>query len=750
MTAVLASLKNRLRQVLKKIFPVRILVVFYKHVWKGFCIYKQFRKEYGDDVKFVSCTPLGTGDYYIHGQFFDAWCKKNNVTNYVTIVGGNAEKNVLGLFPYINKKYVKLGWDSGYPLLAHLLVFLGVDKPDVEIFHHIAKFGTAGYTENLWMTWFLMGYKDLSQTDFYKYYGYELPNNVEKVQPHFTDSEERIDHIFEANNLIPGKTVLIAPYSTGLGSLVQGFWDTIVKELNYRGFTVCTNCFGDEQPLEGTVPLALPYKDSVPFLNKAGYFMGIRCGICDIISSSTCKKFIIHTYYAQHWPNGNSIPYTGLNNMGLCMDAIEYELAPGNVNMYEIQNQILIKMGLRPKQQKKAKTIRIKFVDVPPDFDPERHWITRTLRKRYNVVFSDTPEFLFYSVFGIEFDQYQNCVKIFFTGEDTIPNFNECDYAMCHDHITFGDRYIRADIGERYGKPIGALMPDWIKTGIDSDLWINSSVIDIRRGIQDRSIVSKELLDRKFCNFVYSNDVFGEGAVLRKQFCLELMKYRHVDCPGRILTNMKDGIPLRWGIKDGRDSIAENWAVSKLEFIKNYKFTIAFENLSVPGHTTEKLIHPLYAYSVPIYWGNPEVVKDFNPKAFINCNDYGNDFRRIIKRIIELDNDDEQYLEMLRQPPMQPDFDFDQDKKAEEFLYHIIQKGNKPYTKCSLAFSAANISRNSYRELLPLRQELERIHNSDSWKAMSVLWRFSNTPVGQVFKSIFHSMMRFYRRMKSH
>lgn len=743
------GMKNVLYKRLKRICFIRILVVFYKHVWKGFRVYTQIRNKYGDDIKIVSCTPLGTGDYYIHGMFFDEWCKKNNVTDYVTIYGGNAEKKVLDLFPYINDKRVKLAWaDDSYSSLVHFLVFLGADQPDVEIFHHIAKFGTFGYTENLWMTWFLMGYKNLSQTDFYQYYGYGLPDTVKMVLPEFSDDEDRINRIFEKNHLIPGKTVLIAPYSTGLGSITPDFWDTIVKELDYYGYTVCTNCFGDERPLEGTTPLSLSYKDSVPFLNKAGVFMGIRSGLCDIISSSTCKKIIIHTKYAQHWPDGNSLPYTGLNNMGICKDAIEYELEYNNANKYMIQDQILIKMGIRSKKQRKTKTIRIKFVDVPPDFDPERHWITRTLRKRYNVVFSDLPEFLFYSVFGLEFDQYQNCVKIFFTGEDTIPNFNECDYAMCHDRITFGDRYIRADIGERYGRPIGTLQPDWIKTGIESDLWLNSSIIDIGRGIQDRSIVSEELLNRKFCNFVYSNDVFGEGAILRKQFCLELMKYRHVDCPGRILTNMENGIPLRWGVKDGKDSIAENWAVSKLEFIKNYKFTIAFENIAVPGHTTEKLIHPLYAYSVPIYWGDPEVVKDFNPKAFINCNDYGNDFKKIIKRIIELDNDDKQYLEMLRQPPMQPGFDFKQDEKAEQFLYHIIQKGNKPFTKCSLTFSAANISRNSYRELIPLRQELNRIYNSDSWKTMSVLWRFSDTRTGHGFKKVFHNTVNLAKHMK--
>ena len=87
------------------------------------------------------------------------------------------------------------------------------------------------------------------------------------------------------------------------------------------------------------------------------------------------------------------------------------------------------------------------------------------------------------------------------------------------------------------------------------------------------------------------------------------------------------------------------------------------------------------AFSIPIYWGNPLVTKDFNPKAFINCNDYDNDFDAVIERIKELDNDPDKYLAMLRENPMQPDFDFDQNKKFEQWLINIIEKGNQPFNK---------------------------------------------------------------------
>lgn len=714
------KVKTILINKLKKINLIGIALVFYTSVWRGYKEYCRLKEKHGN-VPIVSPTSKGTGDFYIFGLYFPQWLKRNVVEDYILIAGGMAEARTLKLFPqwYQAEKCEILNWEE-YTYLIHMRVFWGANKSDIHIFHHIANFG-GEHTHYLWITWWLMGYKGLSQMDFYMLHGFKLSLDTQPEIPAFDQDNQKIERIFRCKHLKVGKTVLISPYSTGNGSLPREFWNKIIYELKKNGYSVCTNCFGKEEELPNTTRLVLNYKELVPFLNRAGYAMGIRSGFFDIISSSTCKKIVVHTYYANYWPAGCSISYTGIKHMGICEESSEYQIDSEGNNIPLIYRLILDELGIVAVRRKK--TIRIKFVDVPPDFNKEKIWITRILKEKYDVEFSDNPEFLFYSVFGLTFDKYKNCVKIFFTGEDTLPNFNECDYAMCHDRLQLGERYIRADVGERYGTPIGDLSPDWIERGININGWINSSLIDVKKGLQDRSIVSEKLLNRKFCNFIYSNENFGEGAVLRKRFCQELMKYRRVDCPGRVLNNMKGGLGIRWTVKDGHDSIADNWTATKLEFIKNYKFTIAFENTAIPGHTTEKLIHPFYAYSIPIYWGNPDVVADFNPKAFINCNNYNNDWRAVCKRIKELDQDDEQYLEMLRQPPMQPNFDFNSEEKAKQFLYNIVEKGCKPYTKSSLAFTAPNVARNSYRELMEIK-------TSNSWKVARRIQAFLGTKWG--------------------
>lgn len=310
--------------------------------------------------------------------------------------------------------------------------------------------------------------------------------------------------------------------------------------------------------------------------------------------------------------------------------------------------------------KKREEIIRLNFCDMWKGFDVHNNFFVDIAKKYFaGYEISNTPDFLIYSCFGINHHKYYDCVKLFFTNEAIAPNFNECDYAIGFDQIDFGDRYIR--------KPV------WFPDNTDCPKGCN--------------LTREEALNRKFCNFIYSNEKDGNAATMRKEFAKALMKYKHIDCPGKVLNNMKEAIEPREG----------DWKKGKLDFIKNYKFTIAFENSNYPGYTTEKMLDPLSAHSIPIYWGNPDVAKDFNEKAFINCNGYETQFEKIIERIIEIDNDDDLYMNMLNAEPMQDSFDINEREKMDEFIYRVFKNGNKPFNKDPRRFakrmSIENLSR---------------------------------------------------------
>lgn len=151
------------------------------------------------------------------------------------------------------------------------------------------------------------------------------------------------------------------------------------------------------------------------------------------------------------------------------------------------------------------------------------------------------------------------------------------------------------------------------------------------------------------------------------------MQYKKVDCPGMVLHNMDtDELPSRW---------SKNSYQGKVNFIRKYKFTIAFEKCLMDGYTTEKLIQPFMAGSIPIYYGNPLVAEEFNRNAFIDCNVFDNDFDAVIEEIKRIDNDSELAKYMILQSPVRSDYDFAWEEHLLDFLTGIVENGRKYYDR---------------------------------------------------------------------
>lgn len=249
-----------------------------------------------------------------------------------------------------------------------------------------------------------------------------------------------------------------------------------------------------------------------------------------------------------------------------------------------------------------SKVLKVKFVDFPAN--DMRDITMPILEKNFECVEeSDNPDFVFYSVFGYEHLKY-DCVRIFWTGENLQPDFNVCDYAIGFGHMNFEDRYRRIPLYYFYD-------------------------LDYERAINKHLISEEEILKKdRFCNFIYSN---GNAEAPREEFFKLLSKYKRVDSAGRFMNNV--GEPIE----------------DKFEFQRNYKFSIAFENSSSSGYTTEKILQAFAAGTIPIYWGNPRVAEDFNQNAFINCHAF-NSFEDVVNKVMEIDKDDEVFRTYLRQP----------------------------------------------------------------------------------------------------
>lgn len=282
--------------------------------------------------------------------------------------------------------------------------------------------------------------------------------------------------------------------------------------------------------------------------------------------------------------------------------------------------------------------IKVSFSDFwggfnydPTKFKGGDNTLFEILSERYDIEISDNPDFLIFSVFGNNYQKY-NCKKIFYTGENIRPDYTKCDYSLSFDYV---------DDDRNYRFPLSAMI-----------LYENGIKDKFPKVINMDKIKSEKT---KFCNFVFSN----ASATLRNTLMSELSKYKKVDSGGRALNNIGYFVD------------------NKLDFLNQYKFTIAFENSEHDGYTTEKIVHPKLVNSIPLYYGNPLVSKDWNTKSFISLYDF-EDMYDMIEYIKEVDNDDDLYYKILQEPHFKDD-DLTPDLKISNLLdfFDTIFKNKK-------------------------------------------------------------------------
>jgi len=271
-------------------------------------------------------------------------------------------------------------------------------------------------------------------------------------------------------------------------------------------------------------------------------------------------------------------------------------------------------------------------------------FVIRTLfaDQKYEFQLSDDPDYVIYFA-SLDacppgkhpYDPQNDHIKIFVSWEPPTPDdLNQYDwlFTWVYDDLLGNPRHLRVPYHYYFGSQYRLSQPrDW-----------------------DRVFSQKT----KFCNFIYSRDV-----EVRNEFMRRLNRYKRVDSPGRCCRNMV--MPLAHAGK----------SYKPIDFLRSYKFTISFENSSIVGYTTEKICESMYADSIPIYWGNPWIGRDFNADSFVHVYDksalqhprFGMDYQEpdysispsetlsesmdvVIERIIQLDNDDALYAGMLRQP----------------------------------------------------------------------------------------------------
>ena len=273
------------------------------------------------------------------------------------------------------------------------------------------------------------------------------------------------------------------------------------------------------------------------------------------------------------------------------------------------------------------KTIRVKFLDFAKVHPLSRWPYYELLTKHYDVCECDNPDYVIDLGDQFHHHWYDHCVKILFEQENNHADFNTHDYVVGFDDLSFGDRYLRI--------PLFARWPSWYE-------YVNRPIL-----------TDEELLGRKFCSIVVSNGWMGES--VRRDFFQKLSKYKPVASGGR--WNNTVGGPV----------------TNKVDFCRQYKFHLAFENAAGVGYTTEKILDAFAASAVPVYYGNPRIADDCNLQSMV-CVKSADDVERAIEEIVALDRDDDAYLRKVKEYPFAESDVSVYFKRMETFLCNIFDQ----------------------------------------------------------------------------
>lgn len=285
-------------------------------VFWGLKLYNRIKKEYGEK-EMLLCPYPGTGDLYLTGRYLNYYIDKHNIgNNYLIIVTNNSCRKVLELYGY-DKKNILVITEYECKLLRILITY--IEDRNIKI-HYMLYWG-------LHYQYSIRINQEVSFNDVFEKTVFGLEKHI-PILPKFSTDSNSIKDLIKKNEIIPQKTVILAPYANSyLQEVDNELWEKLVRELKKNGFRVFTNSASDKEPvIKGSRKIFLSYQDMFPIIENSGYFIGMRSGLCDLMSNAKCKKIIIY----QDSMLTSKMKFFSLNNMGLCDDAIEFKYDGNN------------------------------------------------------------------------------------------------------------------------------------------------------------------------------------------------------------------------------------------------------------------------------------------------------------------------------------------------------------------------------------------------------------------------------------
>lgn len=222
----------------------------------------------------VVCPHDALGDVYWAMAFLPAYCAAHGISEVQVVLCGDGCMRVARLFGVDDAMVLER---NDMDELVQALVF--TDEGNSLIAHHDRPYTDA-------VIHYLNGHF-LPFIDYYRCAVYGLPLATAAAAPRYGQAFE------PPPGLAQGAGVLLAPHARSVSHVADAFWEEQAAGFRKEGLTVFTNVVGSEAPIRGTEPIRIPLEQIVSAAETMGRFVGIRSGLCDLLTTARCPKTVV-------------------------------------------------------------------------------------------------------------------------------------------------------------------------------------------------------------------------------------------------------------------------------------------------------------------------------------------------------------------------------------------------------------------------------------------------------------------------
>lgn len=221
------------------------------------------------------CPFAALGDVYYMMSYLPYYLEKRGITQYAVFTVGRSCAQVAFMFGAENVEAL-----SQRDMDEQIQAVLYSGDKGAYIPHQDRPYMTSVYKA--------LYIKKISLEALYKYGVFGLPKNCRPHKP------TRLETYGRLNEIPKGRAVILSPHAKSVAGIGYEYWERIARHFEAKGYRLYTNASGEEEILPGTLRLDAPLPQMKSVVERAGTFVGLRSGLCDLLQWADCKKIALY------------------------------------------------------------------------------------------------------------------------------------------------------------------------------------------------------------------------------------------------------------------------------------------------------------------------------------------------------------------------------------------------------------------------------------------------------------------------